>query len=57
MALEAFKHLSGALPATVFGHVLVLDLLGMDLTRHRVLRKPWCPACDPRAASAPAAGR
>jgi adenylyltransferase/sulfurtransferase len=51
LALEAFKELTGVAPSGVFGRVLILDLMSFTLTKHVVLKKPWCPACDPRAPS------
>jgi molybdopterin-synthase adenylyltransferase len=44
-ALEAFKALSGAIPPSTRGHLVVFDLLDLASTTHVVLRKPWCPAC------------
>jgi bacteriocin biosynthesis cyclodehydratase domain-containing protein len=44
-SLEAIKYLSGVLPPSALGRLVVLDLLDLSCTRHAVLRKPWCPAC------------
>jgi adenylyltransferase/sulfurtransferase len=45
-ALEAFKKLSGVIDLASSGHIVVLDFLRLATTRHRVLRKPDCPACS-----------
>jgi adenylyltransferase/sulfurtransferase len=54
-ALEAFKTLSGVVDPVSVGHIVVLDFLRLTTARHRVLRKPDCPACSrpPKAAGAP----
>jgi molybdopterin-synthase adenylyltransferase len=48
-ALETMKALCDMPTAATFGHVVVFDLLSLSSTRHRVLRKPWCPACQGQA--------
>jgi len=45
VALEAVKEITGFVAPSAEGRVVVLDLLTLNLTRHVVLRKPWCPAC------------
>jgi molybdopterin-synthase adenylyltransferase len=45
VALEAVKELTGVVPASAEGRIVVLDLLTLNTTKHVVLRKPWCPAC------------
>ena len=45
VALEAVKELTGVVPASAEGKIVVLDLLTLNTTKHVVLRKPWCPAC------------
>jgi adenylyltransferase/sulfurtransferase len=45
LGLEALKELTGVAPPAAVGRILVLDLLDLSLTKHLVLRKPWCPAC------------
>jgi molybdopterin-synthase adenylyltransferase len=51
LALEAFRVLLG-LPANASGRVIVFDVLEATSQKHVVLRKPWCPACFPKTASA-----
>ena len=48
-ALETMKALCDMPTVVTFGHVVVFDLLSLASTRHRVLRKPWCPACQGQA--------
>ena len=45
VALEAVKQITGFVPTSAEGKVFVLDLLSLNMTKHVVLRKPWCPAC------------
>jgi adenylyltransferase/sulfurtransferase len=45
IGLEAFKELSGCMPPSTVGKVLILDLMEMSMKKHVLLRKPWCPAC------------
>lgn len=47
-ALEATKFLSGAIAPVVRSRTVVVDLLDLTTTKHQVLRKPWCPACQPQ---------
>ena len=44
-ALEATKALVELPVAAAAGQLVVVDLVSLAATRHRVLRKPWCPAC------------
>lgn len=44
LAAEAFRILLG-LPSSVPGRIAVLDFMDLTLTKHVVLRKPWCPVC------------
>jgi bacteriocin biosynthesis cyclodehydratase domain-containing protein len=53
VALEAFRVLLG-LPPAAAGRIVVFDFLESTSQKHVVLRKPWCPACFPKAAGAPA---
>lgn len=46
LGLEAFKAVSGGRPASA-GRLLSIDLLQGAMTKHVVLRKPWCPDCFP----------
>jgi adenylyltransferase/sulfurtransferase len=56
VGLEVLKALTGTALATR-GRIVVVDLLDFTMTKHVVLRKPWCPACfnEPANASAKAA--
>ncbi len=45
-ALEVVKALCDLPAPPLAGQLLVLDLLSLTSTRHRVLKKPWCPACQ-----------
>lgn len=45
-ALETVKFFTEALPVTTQGRVAIVDLLELTITKHMVLRKPWCPACQ-----------
>jgi adenylyltransferase/sulfurtransferase len=51
VALEAFKQLTGVLTPATRGRIFVFDTMHLTSTPHVVLRKPWCPACSPAAAS------
>jgi bacteriocin biosynthesis cyclodehydratase domain-containing protein len=42
---EAVKALVGVNACPAVGNITVFDLLTLSSTRHKVLRKPWCPAC------------
>lgn len=42
---EAVKVLTGASAGSARGNITVFDLLTLSSTRHKVLKKPWCPAC------------
>ena len=48
LAVEAIKHLSGILTPASPGKLCVLNLSDLSISIHRVLRKPWCPACSSR---------
>jgi bacteriocin biosynthesis cyclodehydratase domain-containing protein len=45
LGLEVLKELSGIVAPTTRGSIVVVDLLELSVSRHAVLRKPWCPAC------------
>ena len=47
LGLEVLKELSGILSTSTRGSIVVVDLLELSVSRHVVLRKPWCPACFP----------
>jgi molybdopterin-synthase adenylyltransferase len=44
-ALETTKALVGVPAPAASGQLVVFDLISLAATRHKVLRKPWCPAC------------
>jgi adenylyltransferase/sulfurtransferase len=44
-ALEVTKALVDAPAPAPSGQLVLFDLLALTTTRHKVLRKPWCPAC------------
>jgi bacteriocin biosynthesis cyclodehydratase domain-containing protein len=48
LALEAFSLLTEFASTQSLGHILALDLLGMETSRHRLLRLPTCPECGGR---------
>ena len=45
LGLETFKELTGMAEPAATGRIIVLNMLDLTLSRHVVLRKPWCPAC------------
>ncbi len=45
VGIEALKELSGLAEPSAKGKIIVFDLLTCTLSKHTVLRKPWCPAC------------
>jgi len=47
LALEAFREIAGLTPVPTLGKVVIFNLLDMSMSKHVVLRKPWCPACYP----------
>jgi adenylyltransferase/sulfurtransferase len=51
LALEAFRVLLG-LSASASGRLIVIDFVETTSQKHVVLRKPWCPACFPKAGAA-----
>jgi bacteriocin biosynthesis cyclodehydratase domain-containing protein len=51
LALEAFRVLLG-LSASASGRLIVIDFVETTSQNHVVLRKPWCPACFPKAGAA-----
>jgi bacteriocin biosynthesis cyclodehydratase domain-containing protein len=46
LGLEAFKAVSGGRPPSA-GRLLSVDMMQGAMTKHVVLRKPWCPDCFP----------
>ena len=47
LGLEVVKQLTAIVPPPSAAQIAVIDLLELSITRHLVLRKPWCPACWP----------
>lgn len=45
VGLEIFKALTGVIPPSTLGHIMVFDFLQARSSRHAILRRPWCPAC------------
>jgi adenylyltransferase/sulfurtransferase len=49
IGIEVLKELTGMAEPTLQGKIAVFDLLQHSITKHVVLRKPWCPACSGKA--------
>jgi bacteriocin biosynthesis cyclodehydratase domain-containing protein len=47
LGLEVLKQVSGVMPSPTVGRIAVFDLVELNIKKHVVLRKPWCPACFP----------
>lgn len=45
VGIEALKEVSGLAEPSAKGKIVVFNLLTCTLSKHTVLRKPWCPAC------------
>jgi hypothetical protein len=45
LALEAMRLLTGVVVPQTVGRILRLDFFAPDMTYHRILRFPNCPAC------------
>lgn len=45
VGMETLKELTGLGGPVSAGRIAVIDLMELSLTKHVVLRKPWCPAC------------
>lgn len=54
LGLEALKELTGFAEPSATGRICVLNLPDLTLSRHVVLRKPWCPACFRATSNEPA---
>lgn len=58
-AIELAKAIATGFKTTLSDHIVSLDLLGSDIVKHYVGRRPQCPACgakklrDPRRSPAP----
>jgi adenylyltransferase/sulfurtransferase len=44
LGLQAFKAVSAGRPASA-GRLMTIDVMQGEITKHVVLRKPWCPDC------------
>ena len=53
LGLETLKELTGLAEPAATGRIIVLNMLDLTLSRHVVLRKPWCPACFRREPQEP----
>jgi adenylyltransferase/sulfurtransferase len=49
LGLEVLKDLTGVAEPSLVGRVLTVGLTDLNVQKHAVLRKPWCPACFPKA--------
>lgn len=47
LGLEVLKALSGVVPPSALGSIVVTNLVRLTTSQHVVLRKPWCPDCFP----------
>jgi bacteriocin biosynthesis cyclodehydratase domain-containing protein len=45
LGLEVLKELTGLSEPSLAGRILTVRLTDLQIERHTVLRKPWCPAC------------
>ncbi len=52
--MEALKELTGLAEPSAAGKIAIFNLLGCSLSKHVVLRKPWCPDCFGKEREAPA---
>jgi adenylyltransferase/sulfurtransferase len=51
---EVIKNLLPDLRPASVGRLVVVDLVNLGITKHVVLRKPWCPACFSTESAHPA---
>ena len=49
LGLEVFNELTGLAEPSLVGRILTVGLTDLNVQKHAVLRKPWCPACFPKA--------
>jgi molybdopterin-synthase adenylyltransferase len=54
---EVVKSLLPGLPPASVGRLVVVDLVNLGITKHVVLRKPWCPACFSSESATPSLHR
>lgn len=45
LGLEVLKELLGVVSPPTRGRIVVVDLFELSVSKHVILRKPWCPAC------------
>ena len=43
------KELTGLAEPSLVGRILTVGLTDLAVQKHTILRKPWCPACFPKA--------
>jgi adenylyltransferase/sulfurtransferase len=51
LAVEVFREIVGLTPVPTLGKLVIFNLLDMSMSKHVVLRKPWCPACYSRTSA------
>ena len=49
LGIEILKELTGLAEPSLIGRILTVGLTDLNIQKHTVLRKPWCPACFPMA--------
>jgi molybdopterin-synthase adenylyltransferase len=47
LGIEVLKELTGLAEPSLVGRILTVGLTDLNIQKHTVLRKPWCPACFP----------
>jgi len=52
LGLEVVKELTGLAEPSLVGRILTVGLTDLNIQKHVVLRKPWCPACFPKTETA-----
>src|SRR5262249_25434042 len=54
LGMEVTKELTRLAEPSLVGRILTIRMTDLNIERHTVLRKPWCPACftHPEAANA-----
>jgi molybdopterin-synthase adenylyltransferase len=48
LGIEVLKELVGLGEPSLVGRILTVGLTDLNVQKHTVLRKPWCPACFPK---------
>jgi molybdopterin-synthase adenylyltransferase len=51
LGVEVLKELTELAEPSLVGRILTVGLTDLSIQKHAVLRKPWCPACFPKAES------